>query len=765
MDLDAELYPGNRYRVVTYNWVGLWASYSEGQSCYHYSHYDRTVVVYRELPWIEISPTIGVVGTTVTVNGGNFLKDGGNDDNEPLTDTFNIYFDGEIVGSFTPDSNGQFGPITFNVPPRGVGIYTIDIDKPEWPDTIKEFTISDYSCVGGFEIDPSGIMWKCNWGCENDAFCWRGIFCPSAKAICRRGLTGDCDGCSQADCESQNECQDWGNDYWNEPDNETCICCCGDPFIGPDTCSIEWFGGCFRSDSVPPMIGEVLCQIGLSQGISTVVTNDCGNCDDISGPPEVACGDAHNTCSGDRDNYCQKTDCYEDGWCTYGCYDEDGGEDKLTKGYCTDGSGIVQQDYCIDGTHICELVCGNSGCACMADTNCPPTSNCVDGACTPVIPTQCSDSIDNDCDFKIDYPDGDPGCTDVLDDDEHNMYGDVNGDCIIDDTDSALCGLPGHFLTNWPPCDWDNDGVVDFFDLSIVNSRDGETCAADAYECEDGIDNDVDGLTDACDPDCHTDGDVTNWATYIRLNYEAGAPPPGCGDGAVNPPEECDIGPDLIARTADDVDAACPGLCQTDCTCPPAQFCGDGAVNGVEECDIGLDLIPGTADDVDAACPGFCQADCTCAVVFPADGDAFTESSVINWGLVPGFFPGEIVLSGDSVVGSNSVSAVMKSYIWFDLATAYGLPDIDLTSWDKLHFWFKPQTDWTWMRVLFETDGDQSPDVTCGLHDPPAAWTEYTIDLSADCVGDMSSVNYIYWGGSGLAEWAYIDGLYICQNC
>lgn len=49
---------------------------------------------------------------------------------------------------------------------------------------------------------------------------------------------------------------------------------------------------------------------------------------------------------------------------------------------------------------------------------------------------------------------------------------------------------------------------------------------------------------------------------------------------------------------------ACPGLCQSDCTCG-APVCGDGQVTGDEECD----------GDVDDVCPGVCQADCRC----PAD--------------------------------------------------------------------------------------------------------------------------------------------------
>ncbi len=50
---------------------------------------------------------------------------------------------------------------------------------------------------------------------------------------------------------------------------------------------------------------------------------------------------------------------------------------------------------------------------------------------------------------------------------------------------------------------------------------------------------------------------------------------PRCGDNIRQGGEACD-GTD---------DAACPALCQTDCTCPP--FCGDGSVDAGEQCDDG----------------------------------------------------------------------------------------------------------------------------------------------------------------------------------
>jgi len=68
-------------------------------------------------------------------------------------------------------------------------------------------------------------------------------------------------------------------------------------------------------------------------------------------------------------------------------------------------------------------------------------------------------------------------------------------------------------------------------------------------------------------------------------------PCPICSNNVTEDGEQCD-GTD---------DAACPGLCDIDCTC--TTVCGDNSVDLGEVCD-GTD---------DTACPGDCQFDCTCA--------------------------------------------------------------------------------------------------------------------------------------------------------
>ena len=66
-----------------------------------------------------------------------------------------------------------------------------------------------------------------------------------------------------------------------------------------------------------------------------------------------------------------------------------------------------------------------------------------------------------------------------------------------------------------------------------------------------------------------------------------------CGDGILDPTEECDNGP-----SNSDTE---PDACRTTCTLPT---CGDNVTDEGEECD-------GTSDD---ACPNDCLQDCTCEI-------------------------------------------------------------------------------------------------------------------------------------------------------
>jgi hypothetical protein len=77
--------------------------------------------------------------------------------------------------------------------------------------------------------------------------------------------------------------------------------------------------------------------------------------------------------------------------------------------------------------------------------------------------------------------------------------------------------------------------------------------------------------------------------------------PSVCGNGVLEEGERCEA----------TSDAACPGECQADCTCPPR--CGDGLLDAGEQCDGATfgPWPPNECADLGDAVPA-CQSDCTC---------------------------------------------------------------------------------------------------------------------------------------------------------
>ncbi|MFH0797780.1 MAG: hypothetical protein V1906_00025 [Candidatus Woesearchaeota archaeon] len=153
--------------------------------------------------------------------------------------------------------------------------------------------------------------------------------------------------------------------------------------------------------------------------------------------------------------------------------------------------------------------------------------------------TQCSDSIDNDGDGKVDM--SDPGCESPQDDDEFNWYfyplkpfdyfmpfhlpecsdlKDNDGDGKVDMLDPGCSSPSDDDETNTvhvPQCsdkrDNDGDGLVDMLDPGCSSpSDDDETNIVHVPQCSDKRDNDGDGLIDMRDPGCSSplDDDETN---------------------------------------------------------------------------------------------------------------------------------------------------------------------------------------------------------------------------------------------------------------
>lgn len=125
---------------------------------------------------------------------------------------------------------------------------------------------------------------------------------------------------------------------------------------------------------------------------------------------------------------------------------------------------------------------------------------------------ECSDTIDNDGDGSIDYPD-DFGCSSPDDDSEINNGSyqcndgiDNDNDGLIDQYD-PMCSAwndNSEFAQCNDEQDNDGDGWIDFDDPGCADANDDNESFDGSTECSDEIDNDNDGLIDGNDPMCNT---------------------------------------------------------------------------------------------------------------------------------------------------------------------------------------------------------------------------------------------------------------------
>jgi hypothetical protein len=123
----------------------------------------------------------------------------------------------------------------------------------------------------------------------------------------------------------------------------------------------------------------------------------------------------------------------------------------------------------------------------------------------------CNDSIDNDGDGLVDFP-NDPGCSNLFDNDESNLFAcndniDNDGDGFVDfPSDFGCINATDNNESNLFACndgiDNDADGLADFpNDPGCINATDNDEF--NLFTCNDGVDNDGDGLVDfPNDPGC-----------------------------------------------------------------------------------------------------------------------------------------------------------------------------------------------------------------------------------------------------------------------
>jgi cysteine-rich repeat protein len=333
--------------------------------------------------------------------------------------------------------------------------------------------------------------------------------------------------------------------------------------------------------------GAGSCQAGTPVNCSDGVGCTDDSCDEVNDlcvnvPNDANCPDDGLFCTGIE--FCDAAlDCSSTGDpCPAGTVCDDGADVCAPMAAC--GNGIVETgEECDDGNTMdgdcCSASCQfePSGSSCEDGLFCNGAEVC-DGAgtCLPGQPVDCDDGV---------------GCTvDSCDE---------AADACDNAPDDALCA-DGQFCNGMETC----DPVSDCQPGVPVDCSDGVGCTDDS--CDEASDSCVNDPNDAncpddgafcngmefCDPanDCSSMGDPCPAGTVCDEGGDACVDAPGCGDGVLDPGEECDDGNTMDGD-------CCSATCQFEpsgSSCEDGQFC-----NGEETCDGAGTCLPGEPVDCD----------------------------------------------------------------------------------------------------------------------------------------------------------------------
>ncbi len=489
-----------------------------------------------------------------------------------------------------------------------------------------EDTNGDGDCLDPGEVDGAGPF-----DCDDTVMAIFPGADENTEALCSDRDDNDCDGDTDL---SDVDCGDYSDDD-------------GDGFceLGEDR---NGDGGCFGAVELagPRDCNDMAAAAfpGNAENCTDGIDNDCDTFVDLD---DDECADTNDD---DGDGYCEAgVDLNMDGDC------EDAGEPG-GPGDCNDGDAAVNPDatelcsdaidnecdglidgedaddcgdfYDDDGDGYCEVGRdANMDGDCLdpgepdGPSDCNDMNSEVNPGHTEVTEAECMNLLDDDCDLTIDA--ADPGCDSFSDPDGDGycpMGRDLNmdGDCLDDEE----MGGDGPFDCAEGNADINPD-AAEVCDDGVDNDCNGLIDAADAGVCGDLFDNDGDGVCEMgrdmnADGDCADDGEDDGGVDCNDDNASMSPDLPEiCGDGLDN---DCD---GLV--DGDDVDD-CDGSTDGD----GDGWCGVGMDTNMDgDClDDGEDIPGGDCNDSDASinpdateiCTDGIDNDCD-ALIDDADSD------------------------------------------------------------------------------------------------------------------------------------------------
>jgi cysteine-rich repeat protein len=324
-------------------------------------------------------------------------------------------------------------------------------------------------------------------------------------------------------------------------------------------------------------------------------------CDEVSGcvndPDDGNCPDDGMFCNGSE--FCDPlSDCVSSGDpCPLGTVCNEGAD--LCDPVVACGDGILDPgEDCDDGNQLdgdccsanCQFEPMGSPCADAAFCNGEETCDGA-GSCRPGVPVDCDDGVD----CTVDACDEVNGCVNDLDDAFCDDGAFCNGVETCDPVNGCQPGTP-------VDCSDGVDCTVDGCDE--VNDE----CVHDPFDpfCNDG---EFCTGVETCDPvnDCSSSGDPCPAGTVCNEGTDMCDPVTACGDGILDPGEDCDDGNQLDGD-------CCSANCQFEpmgSPCADAEFCnGEETCDGAGacqaglpvDCDDGVDCTADACDEVNDEC-------------------------------------------------------------------------------------------------------------------------------------------------------------------